>query len=167
MRTPTYVIAPGKHQHNDESLNESGTGLRRISTPYSKPTSPSKTRDTDSYKDHHYAEIVGRQEGKSESEAYSYVYHQPHVVLTRQSVKAEERSGNGKGHYQGMGTMNYIEMYSKLSSLVSSREERVSPPPKEEGYTKLSTATLNAESVYTNPVHKPKPLEKSCQENTD
>ena len=162
------MIAPGKHQHSDESLNKSGTGLRRISTPYSKPTSPSKTRDTDSYKDHHYAEIVGRQEEKSESEAYSYVYHQPHVVLTSQSVKAEERSEKGKGHYQGMGTMNYIEMYSKLSSLVSSREESVSPPPKEEeGYTKLSTATLNAESVYTNPVHKPKLLEKSRQGNTD
>lgn len=160
------MIAPGKHQHNDESLNESGTGLRRISTLYSKPTCPSKTRDTDSYEDHHYAEIVGRQEGKLDSEAYSYAYHQPHVVPTHQPMKAEERSGNGKGHYQGMGTTNYIEMYSKLSSPVSSREESVSPPPKEEGYTKLSTATLNAENVYTNPVHKPKLLEQS-QENTD
>ena len=145
-RTPTYVIAPGMHHDKDDSLNKSGTALRRNSTIYSKPTWPGRTNETDP-REHHYAVISGDQERNE----YSYAYqHDALPAHTLMKPAAEEGSGKTDGPYQKIGTPDYIQMYSKPSTFPLSSEQSPSPPAckEEKRYTKLSSATLNESSVY-------------------
>ena len=142
------MIAPGIHHGKDDSLNKSGTALRRNSTIYSKPTWPGHTNETDP-REHHYAVIAGEQERNE----YSYAYQ--HDALPALMKQAEEGSGNTNGTYQKIGTPDYIQMYSKPSTFPLSSEQGASPPAfkEERAYAKLSSATLNESSVYTKPTN--------------
>ena len=145
------MIGPGIKSGKVDSLNKSGTALRRDSTIYSKPTWPSEREDTP--KEHNYATITGEQEGKWESGTYSYAY-QHGVILAHQLTK---RGNEGNGLYQEMGTIDYMHMYSKPSPLLLSSERSAGPAHsrEERGYTQLSSATLDAKSVYTSTVQTP------------
>ena len=157
-RAPTYVIGPGTITGKNGSLTKNGAELRRNSTIYSKPTWPNEGGQVDTYKDHHCATIAGEQEEKCDSGTYSYAY-QHNLHLPEQSLK---KTGERKGDvaYQEMGTVDYMHMYSKPSPLLLSSERSASPPRSvEKGYTHLSSATLDAASVYTNTVQRPTNLE--------
>lgn len=147
------MISPGIYR---DSPNLRGAAdLKRNSTIYSKPTWPS-TETSTLAQEHTYATIPGEPDGKLESDAYSYAYQHN---LVHQSTKQADESSEKEHHrpYQQMGNIDYMQMYSKPSPLLLSTTEKSSGvmQREERGYTHLSTATVDQDSVYTIAGHKP------------
>ena len=103
-------------------------------------------------KEHHYATIPAEQSGvATDTEIYSYAY-QHHLDSTVELVprKQFDETGRGKGVYQGLGIVDYIQMYSKPSPLLVGGGQSKPQPSlqgEEKGYKELSTATLNPDSI--------------------
>ena len=173
-----------KTSEEKEGIGKGGSTLNRNSTIYSKPVWPAERQSSaDNVKDHNYATIPGKHDVQRDSGAYSYAYQ--HRACPQVTTKPQEGKGNAKSAYQELGTVDYTQMYSRASPLLvgstavaGSRQgdymhtyPRPSPllagsiavagshnDVEEKGYQKLESTTLNAESVYTEPLQTPEKL---------